>query len=145
VTTGLVERFFITRQHIGFAPVLVFLATIDGDVEHVRNALITRLDAILARDAHLSSCVTGSTTSTPAFTARDEILRAEEVIVLGDIENIAGHDGKEVRLSQIIKIEMRTLGKIDLDSDPFIRVAIYPDTSSVGTASCQVVLGELNQ
>ena len=89
--------------------------------------------------------MTGSTTSTPAFTARDEILRAEEVVMLGDIENITGYNGKEERLSQIIRIEMRTLGKVELDRDPFIRVAIYPDTSSVGTASCQVVLGELNQ
>ena len=116
---------------------MVFLATVDGEVEHVRHTLIARLDALLAQDAHLSSRVIDCTTPTPSFAPREKALLAEQVVVVADAKSLPSNNDLEETNSAILKQELCTLESIQLDRDALLRVTIYAGSpGSCGVALC---------
>jgi hypothetical protein len=139
---GLNERFSVVRHNLGCPPILVFLATVDGEFENVRSALVRRLDAILARDAHLSSSVIGSTTPTPSFAVREKPLLAEHIVLRGDAEVSHASLDHKSRASRILQSELKSFETANLETDPLVRVTVYPAPASQNKPTCQVALGE---
>ena len=138
--TGLLERFSLSRQHLGPPSTIVFLATVDGGYEEVRRSLIDRLDVILAQDAILSSGISGATTPEPAFAPTSDCLKAEDVVVKGELDVSSAKDGPaNTRAAQILQIETHSLDTVQLHEGPLLRLALYPTKSENGP-SCQVAL-----
>lgn len=144
VSIGLLERHCLTRQHIARPPTIVFLAIVDGGFDETRNTLVDRLQAILAKDAHLSSCLTGTKTPKPAFASSSNPLSANDIVVRGNTDNLPVQDDGHTRASRILEIELRSLDGINLEHDPLLRVAIYPYSVDEGAPSCQVALSTGN-
>ena len=73
---------------------------------------------------------------------REKPLLAEHIVLRGDAEVSHASLDHKSRASRILQSELKSFETANLETDPLVRVTVYPAPASQNKPTCQVALGE---